>query len=128
MTNKDKKDLIVSFLHWVNNVSATDPMRLETDNDDIAEMFLEQTNPKEHFIKTWPEYFEKQLIGDKLFEVRKDDRSYQVGDIFVSEEYDVRKNEYTGRGKRFTITYVLRDVEMFGLKAGLCILQLKPIE
>jgi hypothetical protein len=40
MTKKEKKEFIVSFLYWLNKVSATDPMRLETDVDDIAEMFL----------------------------------------------------------------------------------------
>jgi hypothetical protein len=40
MNNDDKKEFIVSFLNWMNEVWATDPMRLETDPDDIAEMFV----------------------------------------------------------------------------------------
>jgi hypothetical protein len=81
-----------------------------------------------HALKTWKQYFQPQYDGEKLFELRKDDRPYKVGDKFLSQEYDPHKNEYTGREAVYTITYILRDAELFGLKKGYCILQLKPIE
>ena len=81
-----------------------------------------------HAVKTWLNYFEPQENGEKLFELRKDDRPYKVGDYFLSQEFDSAKNEYTGRETKYTITYILRDAEFFGLKTGYCILQLKPIE
>lgn len=34
------KDMLIKFLEWMNEINRTDPMRLETDNDDIAMMFL----------------------------------------------------------------------------------------
>ena len=80
-----------------------------------------------HALKTWIPFFQPQEEGDKLFELRKDDRPYNIGDKFLSQEYDSKKNEYTGRETVYTITYILRDAEFFGLKAGYCILQLKPI-
>lgn len=81
-----------------------------------------------HALKTWKEFFEVQENGEKLFELRKDDRPYKSGDKFLSQEYDSRKNEYTGRETIYIISYVLRNAEFFGLKNGYCILQLKPMD
>lgn len=80
-----------------------------------------------HALKTWKQYYAAQEKGDKLFELRKDDRPYNVGDKFLSQEFDNTKNEYTGKETTYIISYVLRDAEFFGLKQGYCILQLKPI-
>lgn len=81
-----------------------------------------------HAVKTWLNYFKPQESGEKLFELRKDDRPYNVGDFFLSQEFDNAKNEYTGKETTYIITYILRDADFFGLKNGYCILQLKPIE
>jgi hypothetical protein len=80
-----------------------------------------------HALKTWKQYYKSQSDGDKLFELRKDDRPYKVGDTFLSQEWDQDKSEYTGDETEYNITYVLRDAEFFGLKSGYCILQLKEI-
>lgn len=80
-----------------------------------------------HAVKTWKIFFEPQEKGEKLFELRKDDRPYKVGDYFLSQEYDQVKNEYTGKETKYLITYILRNCEFFGLKKGYCILQLKEI-
>lgn len=80
-----------------------------------------------HAVKTWKLYYELQEQGKKLFELRKDDRPYKIGDKFLSQEFDQTKNEYTGREETYEIAYILRDAEMFGLKQGYCILQLKEI-
>lgn len=81
-----------------------------------------------HALKTWMNYYQEQENGDKLFELRKDDRPYKVGDKFLSQEFDQHKNEYTGKEHLYIITYVLRNVEMFGLKQGYVIIQLKEID
>ncbi len=78
-----------------------------------------------HALKTWKPYFQLQEDGRKIFEVRKDDRKYKVGDTFLSQEWDQEKNEYTGRETAYYIDYILRDAENFGLMKGYCILQLK---
>lgn len=80
-----------------------------------------------HAVKTWKEYFLHQQNGTKLFELRFDDRNYQIGDTFLSQEYDHVKKEYTGKEINFSIAYILRGkyAELFGLKKGYCILQLK---
>lgn len=40
-----------------------------------------------HELKTWPQYFERLLSGEKTFEVRKDDRGFQAGDLLVLREW-----------------------------------------
>jgi ribosomal protein L37E len=41
-----------------------------------------------HSLKTWPEYFEAQRAGRKTFELRRNDRNFQVGDLLVLREWD----------------------------------------
>lgn len=81
-----------------------------------------------HAVKTWKQYYAEQAKGNKLFELRKDDRPYKIGDKFLSQEWDNEKSEYTGNEETYLITYVLRDAEFFGLKQGYCILQLAKID
>ncbi len=82
-----------------------------------------------HELKTHKIFFEPQKNGEKMFELRKDDRPYKVGDNFLSQEYDPQTNEYTGRETMYQITYIFRDdAEFFGLKKGYCILQLREID
>lgn len=47
-----------------------------------------------HVLKIQPKYFEMVKWGIKRFELRKDDRNYQVGDFIVLREYE--NGEYTG--------------------------------
>lgn len=78
----------------------------------------------EHHLKTHPEYFKNIQDESKGFDLRKNDRDYQVGDIAVLWEYDPKTNELSGESKRGLITYILQDCPKFGLKKGFCILSL----
>jgi hypothetical protein len=40
MTKEQNKRVVISFLKWQNEIAQKDPMRLETDQDDIADMFI----------------------------------------------------------------------------------------
>lgn len=62
-----------------------------------------------HELKTWPEYFEAVYNGLKTFEVRKDDRNFQVGDILILREWLPSRESYTGRKTYVKVTYTLRD-------------------
>lgn len=36
-----------------------------------------------HELKTYPKYFQETIEGNKLFEIRKNDRNFQVGDVLL---------------------------------------------
>lgn len=82
-----------------------------------------------HELKTWIEYFELVLSGEKPFELRKNDRDFLTGQELLLREYDKNTEEYTGRILHRRITCVLKGVsgEYFGLKEGYCIMGLEKI-
>jgi len=59
-----------------------------------------------HKIKVWPEFYQATLRNAKLFEIRQNDRDYQVDDILILREYDPKTRLYTGEQIIRTITYV----------------------
>lgn len=70
--------------------------------------------------KTWPEYFEMILSGKKNFDLRIADFDCKEGDILVLREFDPKKQSYTGRVIKKTITYIkkwnIKDLEKFWSK------------
>lgn len=62
--------------------------------------------PKLHRLKIQPKYFEAVCDGKKRFEIRKNDRNFQVGDSLLLEEYNPETQEYTGRVVERKITYI----------------------
>lgn len=58
----------------------------------------------EHKLKILPEYFEAVMSGAKTFEIRKNDRNYQVGDRLFLNEFDGEK--YTSRYTERIINYI----------------------
>ena len=68
-----------------------------------------------HELKTYPKYFQETIEGNKLFEIRKNDRNFQVGDVLLLKEWDNIK--YTGREVGAMVTYILDD-KFIGLAEG----------
>ena len=66
-----------------------------------------------HELKIWPQYYQAVSNGSKTFEVRKNDRGFQKGDIVELNEYDPERLEYGQGGYTdaevlvFKIGYVL---------------------
>lgn len=75
-----------------------------------------------HDLKVWPSFFTALLDGSKTFEVRQDDRGYQVGDVLRLREYSPGPDEYTGREINRRVSYLLSGDEVmgyaFGIKSG----------
>lgn len=68
-----------------------------------------------HELKTWPEYFQAVLTGLKTFEVRENDRDFQVGDVLRLREYEPIPMTYTGRECFRTVTYVAKASNLIRL-------------
>lgn len=79
---------------------------------------------KVHKVKISSEFFPAAKSGLKPFELRINDRDYQVGDMLEQEEY--KDGERTGEKIYQDILYVLEDYK--GLEPGYCILGTKLIE
>ncbi len=60
-----------------------------------------------HALKTWPEYYQAVINGDKTFELRKADRDYKVGDRLLLQEWDPVSGKYTEREGYYLISYIL---------------------
>jgi len=102
---------------------------------------------KLHELKIKAEYMQAIALGRKKFELRKNDRDYQEGDLIkfnviygkgltVTNEYGFF---YESKGVNFyksidlnselyKITYVLKDVPQYGLDAEYCILGIKKLD
>lgn len=79
---------------------------------------------QQHELKIQSEYYEAVEDGSKRFELRKNDRGYQVGDILTLCEH--KNNEYAGRSTMVVVTYMLSGA-VHGLEDGYVILSIKQL-
>lgn len=78
-----------------------------------------------HYLKILPEYFQAVRKGIKSFEVRLNDRNFQVGDTLILEEYDLVKKVKTGAWVPEEIIYLLHDKTY--VKDGYVVLGIREI-
>jgi hypothetical protein len=87
--------------------------------------------PHTHHLKTWPEPFQAVVDGKKRYEVRFNDRGYEVGDTLVLQEWVPTEERYTGREFLVGVLYISRtETEpglLLGLEPGWMVLSIKPI-
>lgn len=62
-----------------------------------------------HALKIETEFFKKVASGEKTFEIRENDRHYQVGDYLALNEYNREESKYTGRQCLVRVDYILND-------------------
>lgn len=77
---------------------------------------------KIHELKIWPEYFIEIIKGNKTFEIRKNDRNYNVGDKLILNEYHPL-GYYTEKKVEAQVTYITN----FGLQENYVCMGIKLI-
>lgn len=77
---------------------------------------------KRHTLKSHRKPFQDLWDGLRTFDVRSNDRNYEVGDSIMLQEYDGDKHEYTDRIIGAKITYMLQGE--WGLPSNVCVLGL----
>lgn len=82
---------------------------------------MSEAKPKVHALKCWPDYYAEVVAGRKAFEIRYNDRNFQVGDVLVLQEWSLGTQQYTGEMVSRTITY-MTDFEQ---KPGFVVLSLR---
>ena len=83
---------------------------------------------KDHHLKCWTKNFEDHRRGLKMFDVRRDDRGFNEGDMVTLEEFRHAVGEFTGRKLQRTISFILRPSgggESNGIRPGYCVLGYK---
>jgi predicted RNA-binding Zn-ribbon protein involved in translation (DUF1610 family) len=75
-----------------------------------------------HELKIAPKYFEYVKDWSKPFELRKNDRNYQPGDIVILKEFSIISGIYSGRQAIRKISYVLKNCPEYGLDKDYCII------
>ncbi len=88
---------------------------------------------KEHTLKCWLTYFEAIERGEKNFEVRRDDRGFQKGDVLILLCYNERAGMYMKRRDgqiaevRRRISYILTGGQ-FGIQPRYVVMGLEPAD
>ncbi len=78
-----------------------------------------------HRLKTADKFYEAVRTGKKKFEIRKNDRDFQVGDLVVLEEID-KQGRFTRRSLSRRICYMTSFHQQAGyVVMGLCGLRKK---
>lgn len=77
--------------------------------------------PATHELKVWPACFAAVESSAKPFDVRENDRHFQLGDLLLLREYEPESEQYSGRTLTRWISYILHGGS-FGLAAGWCVL------
>jgi hypothetical protein len=81
----------------------------------------------DHELKTVPAYFDPVYRGVKTFEVRRDDRGFQKGDVIWLREFNPNartpQQQYTGRSMLATISWILTGGQM-GIEPGYVVMSI----
>jgi hypothetical protein len=80
-----------------------------------------------HDLKTWPEPFNLVLGGLKAFELRRDDRGFEVGHHLQLREWDHFARSYTGRELTRRITCIVRSAGPQVLPEGFVVLGMEDM-
>jgi uncharacterized protein YqfB (UPF0267 family) len=85
----------------------------------MAERYIQN-----HRLKTQAQFFDAVLRGDKTFEVRKNDRGFQTGDVLTLVRMDEDKPYLEGwptQSVTVKISYMLQGGQ-YGIEPSYCVL------
>lgn len=103
-----------------------------TTNAIFPEQFVPQfqiANPTQrltHELQLWPACFAAVNDGSKPFDVRENDRNFQVGDRLLLREFDPDTEQLTGHTLTRWVSYVLQG-GLFGIQPNWCVLGFSEI-
>jgi hypothetical protein len=90
----------------------------------------------EHHLKVMAQYYDAVSEGTKTFEVRKDDRGFQKGDVLVLHRFTLEELNQLEAGElwplrpvpkmRVEVTYILTGGQ-FGIEPGYVVLGIRKV-
>lgn len=81
----------------------------------------------DHELKIWPEFFADLVSGVKTYEVRRDDRPFNVRDTIHWREWDPSRQEYTGQEAFGEIMHLTRTTPDGLAFPGICVMGVEVI-
>ena len=91
-------------------------------------MTIRIDDPKTHELKTWTIYFHLIADGHKSFEVRRNDRDFQMGDVLILKEWEpgpYPPEGYTGRELRRVVHWVMSADKLGLLPDDVVVMELR---
>lgn len=79
---------------------------------------------KTHILKCWPEHFQNCRSGVKKFEIRLNDREYEVGDYLEQHEFESNGQVFTGEQDTYKVTHLLKGGQ-FGIEPGFVVMSIE---
>jgi hypothetical protein len=80
----------------------------------------------DHELKVLPAYFHPLANGEKSFEVRRDDRGFQKGDVLWLREWNQKTGRYTGNATFANVKWILTGGQ-FGVEPGYIVMAVELI-
>ena len=85
-----------------------------------------------HALKSWPKFFDAICQGERVHELRRNDRDFEIGDLCELREYDPALEEYSGRVLSVVITSITSAakpcaVSEVALHSDFCILSIRRV-
>lgn len=123
------KKTIVKMADAISGLIKFDTEEQKTEHVEIpqtnkVEVPGNETDERRHRLKLAKMFFDAVDTGKKSFELRKNDRNYQIGDVL--ELHEMSDGEETGRVTEKQVIYILEGFK--GLEEGYCILGLSEVE
>ena len=83
---------------------------------------------KVHELKTWPQPFAAVNARVKCWELRRNDREFEKGDLLYLREYNNTTDEYTGNHVLAEVLSVFHDFDVpEGLASGFVIMDIRLV-